>query len=215
MECQSLEFADDAIHQMKPQYVLDENSFNAHSLRPRTTRVFNYSSDFDNHGILFWLGTAYGTEKYINPQLRSLVNVSHSSKLESGKSHDLISHTPCSCNLLNQANSTVTVEFKTTSIMPTKYTLRHTNSRDAECLRNWKLQASSNGVEWVDLRNHVNDISLNGKASSHSWDIDQQDEYYNWFRVVQTGNNSSSNTYLSMAGFELYGMVKKLDTCSK
>jgi hypothetical protein len=157
------------------------------------------------------LGTAYGTEKYINPVLRNLVTVTHSSKLESGKSHDLVSHTACSCNLLNQANSTVTIEFKTTSIMPTKYTLRHTNSRDAECLRNWKLQASSNGTDWADLRIHVNDTSLNGKASTHSWDIEPRDEYYSSFKIVQTGNNSSSNTYLSMAGFELYGMVKKLE----
>ncbi len=182
------------------------------NLKPRKNRVFTYQSDFDRNGILYWLGTSMGVEKYINPLDRGFVKVEHSANLETGKTSDLISFEPARANLVSRANTTVTLTFTDIVIMPTVYTLRHTLSRDTECLRNWKLQGSHDGVSFVDLIEHVNDTHLSSKGQSHSWTLDPQKvkDYYPILRIIQTGNNSSNNTYLSLSGMELYGLVRKI-----
>ncbi|KAL0485285.1 E3 ubiquitin-protein ligase HECTD [Acrasis kona] len=180
-------------------------------IRPRTTGVFQHVSDFDENGILYWLATNYGTEKYHNPCSRGLVEVTHTAQIEWGSPYDLISHVPCSCNLVSQTNSTVNIHFKTISISPTTYTLRHTSSRDTECLRSWNLEASIDNIDWVTLSTHVQDTTLDGRSGTGSWSLTQGDQYFNYFRIVQTSANSSNNMFLSMAGLEIYGMVKKLE----
>ena len=41
-------------------------------------RLFNYESDGDENGILFWLGTNYGQNKWKNPASQGLVTLSSS-----------------------------------------------------------------------------------------------------------------------------------------
>ncbi|KAG2393186.1 hypothetical protein C9374_009763 [Naegleria lovaniensis] len=181
-----------------------------YSLRPRKNRVFIYEKDFDTNGILYWLGTNYSQETYVNPIDRGLMTVSASASYEVGKAQDLISHEPAKCNLVGKANTQINLKFETLKIMPTKYTLRHTMSRDGEALRYWTLSASVDGVTYVDLLVHSNDTTLNLKGSTGSWDIEANGNYYQYFRITQTGNNSSNNNYLSMAGLELYGLVNRI-----
>ena len=182
------------------------------NLRLRKNRVFLYSSDFDKNGIMYWLGTKCGEDKYINPHTRGNVTVSHSANCEVGKTPDLIAFDPCTCNLVSSANTTITIKLHDYSVLPTKYTLRHTMSRDSECLRNWRFQGSINGTTFVDLSVHQNDTSLNVKGATKTWSLDpvKACDYYQYFRILQDGNNSSNNTYLSLAGLELYGYVMKL-----
>ncbi|KAF0980629.1 hypothetical protein FDP41_013112 [Naegleria fowleri] len=181
-----------------------------YSLRPRKNRVFIYEKDFDTNGILYWLGCNYNQETYMNPIDRGLVTVSVTANYEVGKAQDLISHEPAKCNLVGKANTQINIKFETLKIMPTKYTLRHTMSRDGEALRYWTLSASVDGVTYVDLIVHNNDTTLNLKGSTGSWDIEANGNYYQYFRITQTGNNSSNNNYLSMAGLEMYGLVHRI-----
>ncbi|KAL9653811.1 hypothetical protein ABK040_012872 [Willaertia magna] len=180
------------------------------NLKPRTTRIFTHKTDFDENGILYYLGTAFYTEKYTSPEARGYVKISASCGFESGKTRDLISREPTSCNLINQNNSHITIEFVSILICPNAYTLRHTSARDSECLRNWRLQASTDGDNYIDLKVHSNDGSLKTKSESATWKIDGATEYYKYFRILQDGVNSSNNYYLSMAGFEIYGIVKSI-----
>jgi len=94
--------------------------------------------------------------------------------------------------------------------MPTFYSLRHTLSRDNEALRNWKFQGSKDNNVYVDLKTHTNDTALAVKGGTKTWQIDSCSEYYQYFRVTMTGPNSSNNNYYSLAGFEVYGLVKDL-----
>lgn len=183
------------------------------NLIPRSKRMFIHQSDFDTNGILYWIGCNFGQNagKYENPVAKGYIAINTTNTFEAGKAEFLVSHTPCSCNFNASANTNFTIDFKKALIMPTKYTLRHTDARDSECLRNWKLEGSKDGVTWVLLSEHKDDQKLNGKSSTGSWDInDKTKEFYKFIKLEQTGNNSSNSTYMNLAGMEFYGSVKLL-----
>ena len=70
--------------------------------------------------------------------------------------------------------------------------------------------------DWVTLREHVDDKSINGTFAPASWDIEDPKtlEGYRYFRVIQTGPNCFqappnkpdewSNAFV-ISGFEIYG----------
>ncbi len=51
-------------------------------------RKFVYTGDFDQNGLLYWLGTRYGTEPWSNPAETDLVKISSSTQL--GKVSDAV-----------------------------------------------------------------------------------------------------------------------------
>jgi len=62
------------------------------------------------------------------------------------------------------------------------------------------------GIQWKTLKRHNNDKSLNGPYATHSWPV-QTTESYRFFRILQTGHNSSNHNFLVISGFEFYGML--------
>lgn len=180
--------------------------------KQRKNRIFVYQTDFDKNGILYFLGTNFGKEPYQNPHIRGLVVVTATAAPETGKVEETISHDPAKCNLVAKPNTHVLIDFKEHKIMATKYTLRHTLTRDTEALRNWSLEASNDGTNFKEIIKHVNDSALNTKGGSHTWDLDpsKSDEFFRYWRIVQWGNNSSNNQYFSLAGAEFYGLLKKV-----
>lgn len=78
-------------------------------------------------------------------------------------------------------------------------------------MRNWLFQVSKDGSNWLTLFTHVDDCALNEPGSTASWPLDPPaDEEQGWrhVRLQQTGKNASGQThYLSLSGFEIYGIV--------
>ena len=99
------------------------------------------------------------------------------------------------------------------SVLPHAYTLRHGGNYVADSLRNWDLQGSSDGHNWILLRRHQRDEALKGKFMSHTWKIKAQDSEkpLRIFRIIQTGHNSSNHNFLVLSGFELYGELWETD----
>jgi len=91
------------------------------------------------------------------------------------------------------------------SLIPNYYTLRHGGNSKADCLRNWTLQGSNDAKNWVLLIRHSSDSSLNGNFATCSWPILNCTQPYRFFRVLQTGRNSSNHNFLSLSGIEFYG----------
>lgn len=72
---------------------------------------------------------------------------------------------------------------------------------------------SVDGIQPFELLSeHIDDQSLQGKGSSKTWPISdaKKKPFCKVFRLTQTGKNSSSSNYLSLAGVEFYGVVKVL-----
>eukprot|EP00954_Amorphochlora_amoebiformis_P001562 119973-Amorphochlora_amoeboformis.AAC.2 len=185
--------------------------------KKETSMSFSHQSDFDENGIIHFLGSLYG--KYYNPSVKAknrpppLIKLSASSIKSDPRSLSLLTgREPGRLLTKNEQNAWFQIYFgKNKRIVPTAYTLRHYESFHQECLRNWKLEASNDGQEWVTLKEHVNDTKIVGKNCTATWPIKvlaHQQHGWSYFRIFMTGPNSSGRNYLCCAGIEFYGILQ-------
>ncbi len=172
--------------------------------------VFEPGEDFDGSGIVAYFATSGGLHSYKNPALRGLIAASSSSLgADSQPPHAILGNAAVRSLTMPESNAWYQVDFRNNTVAPTHYSLRHYSTWDTEALRNWKLQASNNGLTWTTLREHVDDTALSGAGDTHTWEIDHPSAAlgYRMFRVLQTGLNSNNHNYLALSGFELHGTL--------
>jgi hypothetical protein len=176
----------------------------------RRAGVLEYESDFDTNGVLFLLGTNGRTTAYVNPHTTGKVVVT-SSPITNGTLEGFSGHARPPGDgynfTTNVAGSFVALQLPL-ALAVTRYTFRKDAQGGCYALRNWNFEGSNDGVEWVVLRQHVNDQSLAAQQyATASWDVNPDGLAFSHFRIHQTGVNSSGNHYLMMGGLELYGRV--------
>jgi hypothetical protein len=169
---------------------------------------FTHESDFDTNGILYYLGTNELTDNWQNPADMGLVRVEacslqHNSQPKSA----IVGREAVRCVSQPNQDQWFVIDFLERRIVPSKYTLRHYSSYDTEALRNWNLEGSTDGTNWVCLRAHRDDLSLQKKGQAITFEIQNCTESYSKFRIFMTGKNSNDHWYLSLSGFELYGRM--------
>lgn len=170
---------------------------------------FTYQSDFDTNGFLYWIGTSGGTKEYSNPALDNKIEVTRSSNDPSGRDdvRYAAGREVKRCLTNNSPNQWYMFDLREYSISPTHYSIQNWET-GSHTLRNWELQGSNDAKTWVTLKEHKNDASLvERKGSTASWPIDPVEAAFRYFRIYQTGKNSSGNDYLMLSGFEIYGTV--------
>ena len=177
---------------------------------------FIFESDFDENGIMYYLGTSYiyGKNEWINPVTKRLEM--KSSEWEGGDINDIVGRTfPDGCHSWTVSNSWFSIELSDElKINVMSYSLRHDDNDPngnymSNFLRNWNFEGSNDGSKWITLMEHKNDESLNEKHLSHTWHInpDNSDvsESYKMFRIYTTGPDSDADFFLCCGGFEIYG----------
>ena len=191
---------------------------------------FEFTSPFDNNGLLYHLGTTavwhgnLGTDTtvaYVNPHKRGLVVASMSSILMG--SPDLFVEQRPKPGVRAQYNGTMNklgawmaVDLGSTrKFSPTWYCLRNGDDVGYSALRNLVLQASQDGHDWVSIKVHNDDHSLaERKFSEAAWAVEAQpDKAWRHFRILQTGPSSGGShgdRALFCSGIELYGELRKL-----
>lgn len=94
------------------------------------------------------------------------------------------------------------------------YTLRHGLTVGDSIIRHWNLEGSLDGSTWILLREHVRDHKLKGEHPfSATLSIDGEVGALRYFRIVQTGKNSSGGYGLYLSGIELYAvLIKRSDS---
>ncbi|CAI4227539.1 unnamed protein product [Auanema sp. JU1783] len=174
---------------------------------------FNYTSDFDEEGILYWLGTNGKTSsEWVNPASVNIVQCFCSDQRQPfGKPADILSRdgNPINCHTSDDKNANFLIDLGV-NIYPSAYTLRHARGYGRSALRNWLLQASKDKNVWDVLVAHADDSSLSDPGSTATWPIedDRKKGPYRYIRISQNGKNSSGQTYyLSLSGFEIYGEI--------
>ncbi|CAL7934245.1 unnamed protein product [Xylocopa violacea] len=176
---------------------------------------FKYQYDFDENGLLYWIGTNAKTcSEWVNPGQYGLVVVTSSNgrNLPYGHLEDILSRDPSAlnCHTNDDRRAWFSIDLGVW-IIPTAYTLRHARGYGRSALRNWMFQASKDGIIWTTLYAHVDDSSLNEPGSTATWTLEPpSDESQGWrhLRLQQIGKNASGQThYLSVSGFEVYGEV--------
>ncbi|XP_076174502.1 ubiquitin fusion-degradation 4-like isoform X3 [Ptiloglossa arizonensis] len=177
--------------------------------------TFKYQYDFDENGLLYWIGTNAKTcSEWVNPGQYGLVVVTSSNgkRLPYGHLEDILSRDPSAlnCHTNDDKRAWFSIDLGVW-IIPSAYTLRHARGYGRSALRNWMFQASKDGVTWTTLYAHMDDSSLNEPGSTATWTLEPPiDETQGWrhLRLQQIGKNASGQThYLSVSGFEVYGEV--------
>uniref|UniRef100_UPI00358F4806 E3 ubiquitin-protein ligase HECTD1-like n=1 Tax=Myxine glutinosa TaxID=7769 RepID=UPI00358F4806 len=176
---------------------------------------FYYQHDFDENGIIYWIGTNARTAyEWINPAAHGLVSVSSTVgwNLPNGYVEDILSRDSVllNCHTDNDVNAWFAIDLGL-FVIPKAYTLRHAQGYRYSALRNWLFQASKDGYSWLTLCTHTDDDSLDEPGSTATWPLEPpKSELQGWrhIRLKQMGRNASELTYhLSLSGFELYGAV--------
>lgn len=105
---------------------------------------FRYEYDFDENGVLYWIGTNGKTvNDYVNPGICDLVLVQSSDgrNLPYGKPEDILNRDPIpiNCHTHDDINSWFSIDLGLW-IIPTNYTLKHARGFIKSALRNWLFQ---------------------------------------------------------------------------
>ncbi|NP_001392116.1 E3 ubiquitin-protein ligase HECTD1 isoform 8 [Mus musculus] len=200
----------------KQWYDFDRSSFVfVRKLREGQNFIFRHQHDFDENGIIYWIGTNAKTAyEWVNPAAYGLVVVTSSEgrNLPYGRLEDILSrdNSALNCHSNDDKNAWFAIDLGVW-VIPSAYTLRHARGYGRSALRNWVFQVSKDGQNWTSLYTHVDDCSLNEPGSTATWPLDPaKDEKQGWrhVRLKQMGKNASGQThYLSLSGFELYGTV--------
>lgn len=197
----------------KQWYDMDRSTFSfLKKLKENKNSSFKHQQDFDENGIIYFIGSNGKTTDWVNPGQYGLVTVTSSEgrQLPYGKLEDILSRESISVNCHTKDNKKAWFSVDLgMNIIPNAYTLRHARGYGRSALRNWLLQMSKDGVNWTSLISHNDDKSLNDPGSTCTWPIDcSDDEGFRHVRLQQNGRNASGQThYLSLSGFEIYGTV--------
>ncbi|XP_051578204.1 E3 ubiquitin-protein ligase HECTD1-like isoform X5 [Myxocyprinus asiaticus] len=200
----------------KQWYDFDRSSFIfVRKLREGQSFIFRHQHDFDENGIVYWIGTNAKTAyEWVNPAAYGLVVVTSSEgrNLPYGRLEDILSRdsSALNCHTNDDKNAWFAIDLGLW-VIPSAYTLRHARGYGRSALRNWVFQVSKDGQNWMTLYTHVDDGSLNEPGSTATWPLDpSKDEKQGWrhIRIKQMGKNASGQThYLSLSGLEIYGTV--------
>ncbi|XP_065332241.1 E3 ubiquitin-protein ligase HECTD1 isoform X2 [Cloeon dipterum] len=200
----------------KQWYDFERSTFAfVHKLKEGSKIAFKHQHDFDENGLLYWIGTnAKTSPEWVNPGQYGLVVVTSSEgrNLPYGRLEDILSRdsSALNCHTNDDKRAWFAIDLGVW-LIPTSYTLRHARGYGRSALRNWQLQVSKDGIIWATLYSHVDDCSLNEPGSTASWPLvppGEEGQGWRHIRIQQTGKNASGQThYLSLSGFEIYGTV--------
>ena len=194
----------------KQWYDFERSSYSFIRSLEEAPATFTYTSDFDQGGLLHWIGTNGRTASdWVNPATYGLVVVTSSEgrSLPYGKLEDILSRdaSALNCHTNDDRRAWFAVDLGVW-LQPTHYTLRHARGYGRSALRSWQLQGSRDGVNWVVLAEHRGDERLGEPGSTATWKIEGGGGEVRHVRIQQMGRNASAQThYLSLSGFEIYG----------
>eukprot|EP00049_Salpingoeca_infusionum_P023060 m.10178 g.10178 ORF g.10178 m.10178 type:complete len:2070 (+) comp5531_c0_seq1:203-6412(+) len=170
-----------------------------------------HASDFDENGVLYWLGSNGGTRRWTNPSSANLIFITTRDErsLPYGSVHNMVqrSSRPANCHTRDRSDSWVEMDLGV-CVKPTAYTIRHARGYSNSALRSWDFLGSNDGEKWTVLKEHRDDTALNEPGSTNTWQLEYEGEPFQMFRIAIKGPTSGgSSHYISLSGFELYGTV--------
>jgi len=177
------------------------------SEEPLQSVSFSYEYDFDKNGLLYYIGTNYLQEQWVNPHQKGAVMVTRSTNCGGSGTVDMfvgreINH----CHTGNELGSFFEVDLRRWKIRPITYTLRSYNQGNGGFLKSWKLEGSVDGENYVVLDEQKLSSRLCSNTATASFSITNiSEDFFRYFRIVGTGKDANSQYYVCSSGFEVYG----------
>lgn len=181
----------------------------------RTSRTFTYVSDGDANGVLYFLGTNFGSIAWTNPHTAGRCVVVRSSD-EGGGAVDIVDRATNNTFSADAANSYISIDLGALHLLVlNKLTLRNRSFAD-RAIRNFRIQGSNNSAgnsiaqlnaaTWANIAVYSGDTTMAANADQFaSYDGWSVPAGYRWIRILQDGLNSSGDNYLTLAEIEYYG----------
>ncbi|KAK2562056.1 E3 ubiquitin-protein ligase hecd-1 [Acropora cervicornis] len=171
-------------------------------------RIHYYSKDFYINGVVYAL-----TTNFRGPNSTQTRIIATRSSDEEGKATDILENRvdrEIVSGTKAEEQSWWCVDLtENYALYLTHYTLRHGSKTNTSYLLNWRLEGSLDGQSWQTLRRHDNDRGLTGNHPYRrcTWAIDGNVNAFRYFRILQTGKNSSGRFGIFLSGIELYGVL--------
>jgi hypothetical protein len=180
---------------------------------------FLFSHYGDENGVIHWLATQGGSERWQNPHKLNRVVVSCSSppsrwtSLPALVNRTFITHNFAAGGASSPAWWAVDLTAKH-KLLCNYYSLQTDGS--ANVISDWELQASNDKLTWTTLRVHENARATftQGGGKEFAWPVDldlQQGNGYRYFRLIVSGPSAQTSHKFSLSGIELYGHLSKVD----
>ena len=182
------------------------------SLCPNKSGIHYYSKDFDTNGVINALETIFRGSNSTQTRI-----IATRSSDEEGKATDILENRvdrEIVSGTKDEEQSWWCVDLtENYALYLTHYTLRHGPKKNISYLLNWRLEGSLDGQSWETLRRHDNDRGLTGNHPYRrcTWAIDGNGNAFRYFRILQTGKNSSGRFGIFLSGIELYGVLIEID----
>ena len=139
-----------------------------------TPTEFFFDHNFDEKGALYYLGSLGRRRLWQNPHSLGLVTAFGSSMAQGSAIDSFVGRSAQNCRTEDEAFSFMGVDIgQERRICPTYYTLRNRDQL-THILRNWKFEASANGLNWnvLDVRIYQADSLDN---SQHTLDNEHKE----------------------------------------
>lgn len=171
-------------------------------------RVLPYVEEDDTNGVIYYIGTNGGSKPWSNPSLDGRITTTRSSE-GTGNAADITGRENKKCYTDGKPESWWCVDLgEGRSLVPSRYVLRHGSKMATNQIRNWVFEGSADNSRFDVLSTHTNDETLRGSGfASASWPVSGTETPYRYFRVRQTGPNSTGDDFLVLCGIELYGTL--------
>jgi len=184
------------------------------------TRVLTYSSDGDTNGASYFAGKNYtsgGT--WTNPHTAGYLTVVNTPLAASGSALSFVNRTlDHSVFTGNTVNSYAGIDLGAgRSLVPTYYSMRARDDDNTNLPRNWKLQGTNSvtadndgawiAATWTDLDTRTSNTTISVASAWGSFAVTGVSTGYRYLRIVQTGTNSSGNSYFCIQEIEFYGTL--------
>lgn len=108
----------------------------------------------------------------------------------------------------NQCDSYIVIDFKDKSIQVSGYLIQSANE-DSVHLKNWVIEVSENGRNWIEIDRQTNHSKLNGFNNKKLFYIKKPHrKFYKFLRLRETGESWNQN-YIGFTFIELYGKIQE------
>lgn len=164
-------------------------------------------------GLVNWIGTEGETAAYQNPATAAVTypvvasqvsNVDGTRTADKAFNHALAAPTN-EAHTGNGSSRWWRVDFGALRIDVDHYCIFGRTGDGNHAPRNWKLQGSNDASAWTDLDTQVANTSV-GNGTNFDGSVSSTSSW-RYVRVLQTGSNSSSDTYLVLGEVEFWGTL--------
>ena len=92
---------------------------------------------------------------------------------------------------LDDGNATIVFDFKEKLIQLQSYSIKTNDNGPNGChLKNWVIEVSNDGKNWIEIDTHLKDPSLNGPNIISNFVVEKpKDDFYRFIQLRQTGNS--------------------------